>query len=208
MTEVGLNASAADDFMSGGVKSCSFKGQPGISWSGEILEMRKEQARDYDTGDLKTWQDGNPVMQFVFKIQTDVRDPALPDDDGVRGLYIATPAQKKAVQDAVRAAAAQRPEVGGRITLTYTHDDVAAQKNPRYNPPKAYKAVYEAPNPFPPADGGWGSQAAPAAPAASAPAGLVDPELVKFLKSKGVTVTPEMTQATAEMIAKTFGGQG
>lgn len=46
----------------------------------------------------------------------------------------------------------------------------------------------------------------PAAPApAPAPAGGVDPNLVAFLASKGVTVPPGMDQATAEAIARSFG---
>jgi hypothetical protein len=32
----------------------------------------------------------------------------------------------------------------------------------------------------------------------------VDPNLVAFLASKGVTVTPDMDQATAEAIARSF----
>jgi hypothetical protein len=64
----------------------------------------------------------------------------------------------------------------------------------------------------PPAQQQWQQSAAapaptgqPAAPApAQAPAGGVDPNLVAFLASKGVTVPPGMDQATAEAIARSF----
>lgn len=52
-----------------------------------------------------------------------------------------------------------------------------------------------------PSTGGWGAPpAAPAAPAGPA----IDPQLVSFLQARGVQVTPDMTQATAEMIAKSL----
>jgi hypothetical protein len=77
----------------------------------------------------------------------------------------------------------------------------SAQQQWQQHPAAAPQAPAQwAPPPAAPAPPG-----PPAAPApAPAPAGGVDPNLVAFLASKGVTVTPEMDQATAEAIARSF----
>lgn len=62
---------------------------PGTTVAGIIVADPEVRAvRDFYTKEIKTFPDGNPMKQWVFLIQTDQRDPADPDDDGVRAVYV------------------------------------------------------------------------------------------------------------------------
>lgn len=127
-----------------GAKSASFKGTAPITYSGAIVaEPKVSQQTDFDTNEPLSWPNGDPKLQLIVQIQTDERDPADASDDGVRALYIKANSQK-AVAAAVRAAGASGLEVGGTLSLTYTGDDMAAQKG-RLAPPKLYSATYQPP---------------------------------------------------------------
>lgn len=92
-------------------------------------------------------------------------------------------------------------------------DDVLAEQyiaaHPR-NQPQQPGGQQAPPAAYTPPQTGWG--AAPAAPAQQswgAPppppaAPVIDPGLRQFLESKGVQIPADMTQATAEMLARTF----
>lgn len=131
----------ANDFLMNGGGSPSAKFPvPGTSYSGTITEQPVvEQQRDFQTGNPKFWDSGEPMLQLVVTIRTDLRDPAIADDDGKRRLYIKGQL-KSAVQDAVRTAGARGLEVGGRLTVTYTHDGTASR--PGFTPPKQFRADY------------------------------------------------------------------
>lgn len=173
-------APSAEDFLMGGGGAPSAKfPQPGTTVAGRITEQpRLEQQRDFTTGEAKFWKDGNPQMQLIVTVQTDQRDPQIDEDDGRRRLYVKG-ALKNAVADAVRAAGARGLEVGGHLTVTYTHDGQATQRG--MNPPKQYTAQYTAaavaeltaPDPGVPAGvnprTGEITTPAPAAPAVAAP---------------------------------------
>lgn len=133
----------ANDFLMGGGGAPSAKFSAiGTSYSGRITEQPTvEQQRDFTTGNPKFWDDGNPMMQLVVTIQTDQRDPSVEDDSGKRRLYVKGQL-KSAVQDAVRAAGARGLEVGGTLTVTYTHD--GQPKKAGFNPPKMFRAEYVA----------------------------------------------------------------
>ncbi|MGH3381345.1 MAG: hypothetical protein ACRDP6_42100 [Actinoallomurus sp.] len=134
--------SEIDDFMGGGVTSAKFP-DPGTTVSGVIVdEPRVTQQRDFDSGAPKTWDDGSPMKQLVVHVQTDERDPEIPDDDGVRAFYIKSN-MKKAVQTALTKAKAKLA-VGGTLAITYTHD--GENKRGKGSPPKMYAAVYTAPD--------------------------------------------------------------
>ncbi|AER26360.1 hypothetical protein FIONNBHARTH_69 [Mycobacterium phage Fionnbharth] len=160
-------------FFGSGVPSAKFNAI-GDTVGGKIVaEPTIEQQRDYDTGAPLVYDDGNPRMQMVITVQTDLRDPEVPDDDGQRRLFVKG-AMKYAIGQALKAAGKQQPEVGGELYVTYTHD--GEQKNPRLNPPKQFAARYTPPAPA--AQFFNGAQAQPAAvtqavaaaPAAVAPA--------------------------------------
>lgn len=131
-------------------RSASFNGPFPLTWEGYIVApMEQMQQRDYYEPDKLLWWDEaetRPKMQFVIKIQTDVREDD--DDDGVRALYIKFNSHK-AVKDAIRAAGAPGPEVGGYLALTY-YDNAPpppGQKKHKGQPPKLYRAEYTRPDP-------------------------------------------------------------
>lgn len=137
---VPTQAPSADDFlMGGGITSAKFP-TIGHVVTGRITERPTvEQQKDFTTGDLKFWDDGKPQMQLVVTLATAERDPANPDDDGARRVYVKGQ-MKTAVAQAVRAAGASGLEVGGVLSVTYSADGVA--KNPRFNAPKNFTAAY------------------------------------------------------------------
>lgn len=177
----------ADDFLMGGGGAPTAKfPTPGTTVSGRITQKPTvEQQRDIKTGDPKFWSDGNPMMQLVVTVQTELRDPTIDEDDGRRRLFVKG-VMKNAIADAVRNAGARGLEVGGTLAVTYTHDGVAKERG--MSPPKQYTATYTpaavaalhtpdpgapvpptTPQPYMPAPG---TQAAPAMGAAAASPGL------------------------------------
>ncbi|MYX16881.1 hypothetical protein GTY67_26390 [Streptomyces sp. SID8374] len=134
---------SADDFLMGGGGAPSAKfPTPGTVLSGRITERPTvEQQRDIKDGSKKFWGDGNPMMQLVVTVQTDERDPQNEEDDGRRRLFVKGQL-KNAIADAVRTAGARGLEVGGTLTVTYTHDGTATQRG--FSPPKQYTAQYVA----------------------------------------------------------------
>lgn len=131
---------SADNFLMGGGGAPSAKFPAiGTSYSGRITEKPDvQQQRDFNSGEPKFWKDGNPMMQLVVTIQTEHRDPEVADDDGRRRLFVKGQL-KQAVADAVRRSGGRGLEVGGTLTVTYTHD---GERQGNYNPPKQYKAEY------------------------------------------------------------------
>lgn len=109
--------------------------------------------------DLKT---GQPTdrQQVRIMLKTDERDPAEPDDDGRRTLYVKS-WMRSAIGDALRKAGAKEPEVGGTLSVTFTH--LEAAERPGMSPSKKFSATYSAP----PVTGGYfGAPGAPQQPAA------------------------------------------
>jgi hypothetical protein len=116
---------------------------PGTGVGGPITEPPSmQQQRDFTTGELKVWNDGQPQRQLVVTVQTQLRDPEITEDDGKRRFYVKGEL-KKAVAAAVRAAGATALEVGGVLTVTYTGDGVSAGRG--MNAPKLYSATYVKP---------------------------------------------------------------
>ncbi|ASR85267.1 hypothetical protein I5H06_gp37 [Mycobacterium phage SirPhilip] len=156
----------------GGPASAKFKSH-GDTVGGPIaVEPEQRQQTDLDTNEPLTWKDGSPRMQLVVTVQTDLNDPEVDDDDGLRRLFVKGE-MRKAVQKAVIAAGAKGLDVGGELYLTYVGD---GEKKGHLTPPKLYSATYKKP-------------AAGAAPAAAAPAGLppgVTPEAYEALKNLGM----------------------
>ena len=125
----------------------------GDTISGVIVSADSRPQTDIETGETVTWADGTPRMQWVIVLATDLRDPAIPDDDGNRTLYAkggkfsAATGEGTSMMEAIRAAAhaagAKTLEEGG--TLTVKHSGLGEKKNKAYSAPKLYKARYEAP---------------------------------------------------------------
>lgn len=140
----------ANDFLLGSaVPSAKFP-EIGTTVSGVITEEPTVQdQRDLD-GEVKVWDNGDPMKMLVVTLQTKDRDPEITDDDGVRRLYVKgskNPESKSmtaALSAAVRKAKAKGLEIGGTITVKYVSDGKQDKKG--FNAPKQFEAVYVPPS--------------------------------------------------------------
>ncbi|MFD9905605.1 hypothetical protein [Streptomyces sp. NPDC059063] len=146
----------------GGAPTAKFP-TPGTTVGGRITTPPTvEQQRDIQSGEKKFWGNGDPMMQLVVTVDTGQRDPSIEDDEGKRRIFVKGQ-MKNAVADAVRASGAPGLEVGGRLTVTYSHD--GEQKQRGFSAPKQYTAQY-----IPAAQAALNATAP--APAAPAPPGV------------------------------------
>ncbi len=116
-------------FLSGGLTAAKFPSE-GFTVEGTIKSAQMRQQTDYDSGEPKVWKDGSPAMQMVLDLQCEptgktwetVRyiEKALPQDDGMRALYVKGNLQK-ALSKALRDASATF-EIGAYIHVTRTKD--------------------------------------------------------------------------------------
>lgn len=220
-TPPGPQADPNDFLMGGGTKSTSFDGVAPITWAGTVMDPPNLiQKRHFDTSEPLTWPDGRPKMLMQVNIQTDVRDPADPEDTGVRALYLEFK-KLHAVRDAVKTAGAVGVEPGGFLSLTWTHGG-DRQPGGKGFTPKEYKAEYRPPNPLEQADPWAGVQPgatspsvtynapaqSPATPPAAVPQQIPvqvagDP-LIAFLAAKGIPGSENMTPEQRRGIASTY----
>ena len=124
--------------------------QPGATVTGQILDMSEEQQTDLQTGEPKTFSNGQPMLMYLVELLTDERDPGDQFDEGKRSIYLRgsraseSKSSMAAVLDAVKkATGSTNLAAGGILTLTYTGDGVA--KNRGFNAPKLYEASYAPP---------------------------------------------------------------
>jgi len=110
---------------------------------GDKVQARKFRS-DGKMGDLATWDDGQPIWQVRIDIQTDVRDPMIQNDDGIRGLYIRAGSElRKVVQEAVRMSGSKEILVGGFLGVQFVGEEPSGAAVDK----KLYQAVYRPPNP-------------------------------------------------------------
>src|SRR4051812_45781650 len=88
----------------------------------------KQQARKFRTdgklGDLATWDDGQPIWQVRIDIQTDIRDPLIQNDDGIRGLYVRAGTElRKVIQEAVRMSGSKEILVGAFLGVQFIGEE-------------------------------------------------------------------------------------
>lgn len=131
----------ADAFLMGGGGAPTAKfPTAGTTVSGRITEKPKvEQQRDIKDQSLKFWGDGNPMLQLVVTVQTEERDSAIEEDDGRRRIFVKGQ-MKNVIADAVTQSGARGLEIGGTLTVKYTHD--GQSKGAGMSPPKQYIAQY------------------------------------------------------------------
>ncbi|WP_194821276.1 hypothetical protein [Micromonospora sp. S-DT3-3-22] len=112
---------ANDLLMSGGIKSIKWKDEPiGYTVIGTIVEQPKvEQMKKFDSEELDFWPSGDPKMQIVVTLQTEMRDPSNAQDDGKRKLHI-SPRMMKPVREAVQRVNAPGLAIGGRLAVRRT----------------------------------------------------------------------------------------
>ena len=116
-------------FLAGGLTAAKFP-SVGFTVEGTVTAAVVKQQTDYDDGTLLTWDDGSPKMQMIvdlkceptFKTWETIKytEKALPQDDGMRALYVKGNLQR-ALQAALRQASAKF-EIGGRIKVTRIPD--------------------------------------------------------------------------------------
>lgn len=140
------STNAINDLLSsGGPPTFKFEAI-GDTISGVILKVERTQQTDFQTGELKFFSNGDPMWQYVFHLQTDLRDPAIPDDDGVRRVF----AKNNGFKAARAAISDHRPTpeqvIGGRFAMRHTA--VGTPPKPGLNPPKLFEAEFQ-PNPNP-----------------------------------------------------------
>ena len=134
--------SELDDMFSGG-------GAPTIKFTnigdgviGVIADIDVRQQRDFDTNELKTWDDGKPMMEIILTLNTTLNDPTIEDDDGQRRVFVRG-AMLTALRQAVRVAKVSKPEIGGRIAID--HSGLGDVKKRGFSAPKLYQVGYEPP---------------------------------------------------------------
>lgn len=176
-------ADAADDFLrrAGGPPALSFhdKYQP-FRWRGIVRGGRViadpviRNVTDPNTGEQKTWRNGDPRRQMVVTLACaggaaalpgggqvavqDERDPGNPEDLGHRRLFVQG-YMVDALRKAVEEAGVEGVRVGGHLYVAWVGEKKAT--NPTFNDAKLYHIVYVPPAVAVPAGGGQ----APAAPA-------------------------------------------
>lgn len=111
-----------------------------------VAEPTSRQQTDPVTGEPKLFPGGQPMMVVIVQVQTDMRDPQVEGDDGIRSLWIGGKAQKVVREACVRAGSPQGVEIGGYLELTYVGDEAPSGKGLRGS--KLYTAGYRKPNPF------------------------------------------------------------
>lgn len=133
---------------------------PGTLVKGTVISKEVRQARDLD-GTPKTFDDGQPKLDVVITIQTELRDSSIDDDDGTRRI-IAGYEMQKAIGTAMRNANVKTLDRGGMLAVKHTHNE-AATKNGR-SPTKKFAAEYKAPEPGDAANSLLGDAAGPSEP--------------------------------------------
>lgn len=123
------------------VPSLSFKdAKVGTAYTGTITDLQTVQVRDFATGDPKFWEDGKPQLQIQVTLATDLRDPAIEDDNGERRVYLfgqKLTAAKQALKDSGLA----KFELGAKFTITLSGTKPAKTKG--FNDVKLYSITIE-----------------------------------------------------------------
>lgn len=135
----------ADDFFGGGYKSANFL-EKNKKVGGEIVSIQEQRQQREPNGDLKWWDkaETEPMMQLPIDVQTDLRDPQDPADDGIRTIYVKGD-MKRAIGEAVRKAGQRgAPKVGGQLWVAWTDTQPATTRG--YNDKKIYTAMYVPPS--------------------------------------------------------------
>lgn len=188
---------ANDLLMGGGVKSAKFD-TLGTTIGGRVVRpIQARQQTDFDSGKPKFYENGDPMMQIVVHVQTNLRDASDPSDDGVRALYLRGQGMA-AARDAVKAAGGKGIEVGGELYQTWSGTEPNSRGRGqdkkvytiRYSLPSGNDALmsapvistasgqpvaYQQPVPAAPAYQPLPAAPAPIAPAIPAPPRGVDP---------------------------------
>ena len=120
--------------------------------AGTIVSVKRVQQTDFQTGAPLTWSNGDPRLQTVIELQTDIQDG--PDDDGIRTLWLKGGKNYEAANGsghsgevalamAAKDAGAQAIEEGAKLQFACTGIAKVTQRG--FQPAKLYQAKYTAP---------------------------------------------------------------
>ncbi|MEO6627899.1 MAG: hypothetical protein ABIP03_04955 [Aquihabitans sp.] len=143
-----MNTVDANAFLlEGGARSAKFE-TPGDKITGKVVSAEVAQQTDISDNTPKTWDNGDPMMQLIVTLQTDLDEGD--DDDGKRRLYLKGSKNKAtsslgAVKAAIKNAGAPGIAEGGTLSMAYTGDGEVTKRG--FNAPKEYAAKYTAPAP-------------------------------------------------------------
>jgi hypothetical protein len=189
---------ANDLLMGGGVKSAKFD-TLGTTVGGKVVRpIQARQQTDFDSGKPKFYENGDPMMQIVVHVQTNLRDASDPTDDGVRALYLRGQAMA-AARDAVKAAGGKGIEVGGEVYQTWSGNEPNSRGRGqdkkvytvRYVLPSGNDALMGTPPPAPAAVPAQQPVNLPPLPPAPAPAAVADPAPAGVDAAAWAALTPE-----------------
>ncbi len=85
---------------------------PGDAVTGKILDFNDLQVTDFSSGQPKSWNDGQPMMQTRITLEKDGGEKV--------SLFIKPGRMMKAVREAIKAAGAKDIDEDGVITVTFT----------------------------------------------------------------------------------------
>lgn len=138
--------SNVDDFMqgSGGYPLIKLT-REGSKLIGDLLEARLVDERDYDTGQVVRWDNGDARKQLVIDVRVDwaASVDITTGKDGAReeiGSYYCRYTAFLAMKAATEATGCKMSEVG-RLALARTKD--GTPRNPRHAPPQQFAAQVE-----------------------------------------------------------------
>lgn len=151
-------------FFSGGGKTAKFP-TLGTEVSGTITAIHPPEDQTDPRGNVVKDKNQNPKKQVRIVLSTDLRDPADPEDDGARTLYVKG-WMTGAIGQGVRKAGAKQPEVGGWLSVVFSDEEPST--TPGFDPTKKYTATYR-----PPA--GAGAASIMGAPAGGSAGDLIRP---------------------------------
>lgn len=142
-----------NDFLFGGGGAAAKFESEGDMVSGTIISCELKPQTDMETGAELHWANGDTRMQLVVRLQTDERDSAREDDDGVRTVYAKGgnyevdkgqgKSMKDAIADAVKKAGSRSLTEGGTLKVAFT--GMGKKTNRGYSAPKLYTAQYKEP---------------------------------------------------------------
>lgn len=137
-----------DQFLMGAPKVPSFKfDQPGATVMGTVVFRETRVQTVYRDPRLPkapeviaTWPSGDPKYQLVVHLQTQLRDPMVEGDTGLRAIYIKGRLFEQAVRDAVKVTGAPGIQVGGYLSVRFSHEDMTSTAAIK---PKVYAVQYQ-----------------------------------------------------------------
>lgn len=139
----------ANDILMGGGDGipAAYFANPGDSVEGVITappkareEREFNQVTKRSDGPVKTFPSGDIIYGILVDLQTSLRDPMNPEDDGVRRLYVEGRRLKDAIRTAVANAGGKGLEVGGYLKVTHHQMEAAGTVMA-----KGYVAEYRTP---------------------------------------------------------------